>query len=873
MQVLGQILVFVAFAWTAVALAVSILGVLTGESRWIRAGAAGTRAAMWLNVATSLVLLQAILTHDFSNRYVASYTDSHLPLVYLFTAFWGGEKGALMFWILSLAILGAILARQRRDDGSQFFGWVNVTVLASLIFFNLLTVFASNPFETFLTSGGPPDGSGLNPLLQNPLMAVHPPLQLAGFVAYAIPFAFAMAALITGRNDGKWIAEVRPWNLFAWTMLTSGLIIGEVWSYLELGWGGYWGWDPVENAALLPWLTGTAFLHTASVEQRRGMFRRWNVVLASLTFFLTIFATFLTRSQLIASLHSFSNSVLTPYFIYYMLFLAIACTALIAWRWKRLESPRTIEHLSSREAFVLAMTILFLMAVFVVLWGTMLPKLSESPVILGSINGVLGLWNSLTGASLIGFTQAVVVGPEWFNKVVGPIGLLILALAALGPMVPLRSSPGPAARRVLAWTAGVAVLGSLLFLAAHVVSRAMDLALVTGFPFRDSVGVVLRGVTLGGYYGAIAVVLSLWLLATIAVDWTRAVRRRRQGARKANIGRTMLGLFRDNPKRFGGHLVHIGVALSFLGFAGEGAKIQKKNIILEPLERVQLGSEEIVYLGLHDRWQPNGSYSAARAEFVLHPIGKPLPAQSMKDLLAWLPADAVVEPAEPPEVRVRFPDEAAAQDFLVHATAAAKLARDFQVRDMDPASRRVRLAPARLETVRVVPDSFHRLMGQLQGLVVATGGRMRVNAARGEPLLVVETSDDRLFEALASGLSREKRPPVIAVVSDPRDPTMVRVVPRRSGPVLRPEVRFFLKSENPTTEVSIRMGLWSDLYLAMSPGQRTQSVSVSLMLNPMMLWLWAGSFFLLFFAGLLVVPWSRGEPTEAGDATVEEQKP
>jgi cytochrome c-type biogenesis protein CcmF len=851
MEHLGRILVLVSFALTAVTAALAVHGAVSRAARTVRASGWAMRATAWVNGALALLLSHAIVTHDFSNKYVASYSDSGMPLFYLLTAFWGGEKGALLFWVVTLSILAALYARLHRDDGSLRFGWVNAALALSLLFFDVLMVFASSPFERFLASGGPADGNGLNPLLQNPMMAIHPPLQLAGFVAYTVPFAIAIGALIAGESDGRWVRDARRWQLFAWTTLTAGLIIGELWSYVELGWGGYWGWDPVENAALLPWLTGTAFVHSASVEQRRGLFRRWNFVLISLTFFLTIFATFLTRSQLIQSLHSFSNSVLTPFFLYYMAILAILCFALIAWRWTSLRPARRVENAWSREAVVLMNVGLFLMATFVVLWGTLLPKITESGAVRGLLSAVSSGVAGLTGGMPTAFTEAINVGPTWFNQVVGPIGILILGLTAVGPMLPLRTGPNRATRMLLLWTALASLAATAAITAAFLAVRAHDLSFSGGIAPRVALGAYIRHMSWAGPYGFVAIWFGLWTLATLGVDWVRAVRRRR----KLGSWRAATSLFRDNPKRFGGHLVHVGVALSFLGFAGEAGKILKKDVILAPMERIVVGSQEVTFLGTAERWVPQEGYAAVRSSFLVRPVAAPLPDAVVKAVADRVPG-ATVARGDGAELWLTFADVAEAARLRAGIAASTSWARDYRLVRADPERLELKLAPAQLETLSAVPQSLQRRVRSLQALAGEVGDRLAVSTARGEPLLTVRAADAAMFAAIQDGMASTGAPWMAGRI-EPGQPDVVRVVPADAGRVMQPEIRFYLKSENPTTEVAIDSGPLADLYLAAAPGQGVESVNLTAMQNPMMASLWLGSLVLLAFGYLLVVPLAR----------------
>lgn len=867
MQVLGQFLVSASLVLTAFVAALSLAGAVRRHPRWVRAASEGVAAVAWLNVAIALLLTHALVTHDFSNRYVASYSDTTMPVFYLLTAFWAGEKGALLFWVVSLSLLAAALERVHRGNDSAFFGAVRSVVVLALIFFDILMVFASHPFETFLTSEGPADGSGMNPLLQNPLMAIHPPFQLAGFVAYTVPFAFSVAALITGRLDDSWIRESRRWNLLAWTLLTAGLIIGGLWAYVELGWGGFWGWDPVENAALLPWLSGTALLHSTAVEVRRGMLRRWNHVLIALTFLLTIFATFLTRSQLISSLHAFSNSVLTPFFVDYLAVLALTSGALIAWRWRALAPRERIRGLWTRETLVVANSILFLVAIFVVLWGTLLPKFSESPRVQDAINAAIALWNQVSGAAVPPLRTAITVGPEWFNRVVAPVGLLILGLTALGPLVPFRTGGRGAVNRAALRT-GLASLGAtVVVVLAYGAFRVLRASEALDLPWTSAAETFLGRLSLPAAYGAAGVLLATWVLLVAARDTIRSVAARRAVTGASRL-RTAWTLLRDNPRRYGGHAVHVGVALCFLSFAGAAVREERKDVVLKPGERLALGGEDLVLLGTRETFSDTGGFASSVSEVLAWPRGKPVP-QPVKTMLEGLPDVRAVEALEAPEVALRFGSADEARRFFANAFARTVIARDFQVVRMDRALREIHLAPSQPETLQVIPRAFHRLTEELREFSRAVGeDRLVARSRRGDPLIVVTVADADLFGALASGLEARGSIPVAFALLDPDAPDRVRVVPSGLGRLLAPETRFYPKFESPTSEVDIETGLLYDLYVAAAPGTGTRSASVTAMVNPLMSWLWAGSVVLLGFGFVLALGGRAARPVRepAGEA-------
>src|SRR5690606_17668675 len=344
----GTGVLFAILVCAAYTFAVSLMAA-RGRPRLLRAarlGAYGTCALVLLGV---LVLAYAFVTHDFRIRYVSRYSDRAMSVTYLLTSLWGGQDGSILWWLFLLSGYVTACIRWLHGRYRQLQPYVIATFMVIMSFFVVLMLFSANPFETNI-AGARPEGDGLNPLLRNFYMIIHPPSLYLGFVGCAVPFAFAMAALITGRLDNEWIVAVRQWMLFAWLFLTIGNALGMLWAYEELGWGGYWAWDPVENAACLPWFTASAYVHSTMVQERRGMFKVWNVVLISITFFLTIFGTFLTRSGLIASVHSFAQSDIGTYFLYFMALIVGATAGLIAWRWPLLRGRGKIEAVASREA-------------------------------------------------------------------------------------------------------------------------------------------------------------------------------------------------------------------------------------------------------------------------------------------------------------------------------------------------------------------------------------------------------------------------------------------------------------------------------------------------------------------------------------------
>ncbi|UCE08340.1 MAG: cytochrome c biogenesis protein CcsA, partial [bacterium] len=318
-----------------------------------------------------LLLAYAFLSRDFSFRYVAEYSDRQLPLLYTISAVYAGQDGSLLFWTWLLTIFNALYIFINRKNEDEFKPYVFTVVSAVTFFFLILVVYASNPFEKH--SPVPPDGFGLNPLLQNPEMIFHPPSLFLGFVGFTIPFAHALAALMEGNLSTDWLDRSRNWTLFAWIALTIGNLLGAQWAYVELGWGGYWAWDPVENASLLPWLTGTAFIHSLMMQKSRDMMKVWNVVLIILTFLLTILGTFITRSGIISSVHAFGKSNLGTLFLIFMMFVFLVAVFLIILRSSKLKSKKKIESYLSRDFSFLLVNIIFVVLLIAILWGTLYP--------------------------------------------------------------------------------------------------------------------------------------------------------------------------------------------------------------------------------------------------------------------------------------------------------------------------------------------------------------------------------------------------------------------------------------------------------------------------------------------------------------------
>ncbi|HOQ60626.1 MAG TPA: cytochrome c biogenesis protein CcsA, partial [Vicinamibacterales bacterium] len=417
MASLGSFLLMAAFVAAACAVAASLSGARRGSRRLVESAVGAFYLTAALMTAASAVIVRAFLTDDYAIKYVHRYSDHLQPLFYKLTSYWGGLDGSIMFWVFLLAVFGSLAVRVNRDRHRELVPYVVAIVSAVEMFFLLMMLAHSNPFDTYLVQS-PDDGQGLNPLLQNMYMVVHPPSLYIGFVGMTIPYAFGMAALITGRLDDAWLRAVRRWTMVSWLFLTLGLVLGMIWAYEELGWGGYWAWDPVENAGLLPWFTASAFLHSVIVQERRGMLKVWNVSLVVLTFFLTIFGTFMTRSGVVQSVHAFGEDRTLAWM--FAVFMAALLLFSFAWILRRLPLLRPryeLESWLSREAAFVANNWILLVAALLVLFGTMFPTLSEA----------------LTGNRLT-------VGPPFFNRWMAPLGLLLLALTGAAPLLAWRRS-------------------------------------------------------------------------------------------------------------------------------------------------------------------------------------------------------------------------------------------------------------------------------------------------------------------------------------------------------------------------------------------------------------------------------------------------
>jgi cytochrome c-type biogenesis protein CcmF len=539
----GTIVLLAAFVVAAFSLATGVIGARQRRGRLVNASVYGLWGVSGLLTLASALLVYAFVSHDYTIKYVAHYSDTSMPLWYKITAYWGGLDGSLMFWCFVLAGFSTIAVWANRERHRDMMGYVVATIMGIQLFFLALLIYSKNPFATFLTEP-PIDGKGLNPLLQNYWMVIHPPSLYIGFVAASIPFAFCIGALASGRLDDSWIYSIRIWILVCWFFLSFGLILGGRWAYEELGWGGYWAWDPVENAGFLPWFTASAVLHSIIIQEQRGSMKVWNVVLCIFTFFLTIFGTFMTRSGVVQSVHAFGeDNELALLFILFMAFIWVFSVGLLLFRLPQLRTKSSFDSFVSREfAFLLNNWILLSCALFV-LFATMFPTISEA----------------LRG-------QRITVGPPFFNKWMVPMGLVLVLLAGAAPLLAWRRSSIDRLKGQFLFPVACAVL--TMGLLASLAPRTLVLTSIFSNQIKLPVALLNFGI------------VAFTLAACLQEFWKGArVRRRQSGSDPVT---SLIGITLAKRRRYGGYLVHMGVAVMFIGFAGKAFETEKDFTLQQP---------------------------------------------------------------------------------------------------------------------------------------------------------------------------------------------------------------------------------------------------------------------------------------------------
>ncbi|MFN8491690.1 MAG: heme lyase CcmF/NrfE family subunit [Caldilineaceae bacterium] len=511
-------------------------------------------ALVWLAAG---ILWYGLLNNKFEVDYVWNHSERALPLFYKFSALWGGQAGSLLFWCVILSGYSVAVALSfRRKQVSQM-PFVNAVLLSTSAFFLVLLVFAENPFKQsgFL----PPDGQGLEPLLQNYWMVIHPVMLYTGYVGLAVPFAFAMGALFSKKLGNYWVRTVRRWTLIPWMFLSAGILMGSQWAYMELGWGGYWAWDPVENASFLPWLTATAFLHSIIIQERRGILKVWNIVLIGFTYFLVILGTFTTRSGIIQSVHSFAQSSVGIYFLVFLVASIFGFIWLLFDRLPLLRGENEIDSVSSRESAFVINNWLFTGLAFATLWGTFFPMFSEI----------------LTG-------NKISVAAPWFNKVNGPLFLLLLLMMGIGPLLGWRRTSTTALHKQLTWPILVTVVFAVLF--AFFSPRL---------------------------YPVIGLSVCVLVLATIIQEFVRGVLARRTITGE-NPAIALFNLLRRNGQRYGGYIVHLAIVMIGIAVVGNTFYQSTKSVTLASNQSVAVAGYNLTFTGL------TSEHTTNRTEFTAH---------------------------------------------------------------------------------------------------------------------------------------------------------------------------------------------------------------------------------------------------------------
>ena len=571
----GQFSLVLAFVLAIYSIAASLVGIRLKNDRLIASGRnAGIGVFASLSAAIG-TLAYLFLISDFSIQYVASYSNRDLPFFYKIAAVWGGQEGSLLLWGWILSLYAALVLIQNRRRHTAMMPYVAAVLMATSVFFTSLNLFVTNPFnELVLVQGdgtllafAAADGRGLNPLLQYVLMVIHPPMLYLGFVGFSIPFAFAMAAMASRQLGDTWIRTTRRWTMVAWFFLGTGILLGGKWAYVELGWGGYWAWDPVENASLMPWLLGTAFLHSVMIQEKKGMMKIWNMVLVILTYTMSIFGTFLTRSGIVSSVHAFAQSSIGGYFLAFIIIALASALYLMFDRLDYLKTENTLDSMASREASFMFNNLLFVAACFAVVWGTMLPVFSE--------------W--IQGSK-------ITVNQPWFNRVGIPIGLGLLFLAGVGPLLAWHRSSINALKRAFLVPASLGLVGGLILFALGI-RNINALATFT---------------------------LAMFVAVTIVREFGKGARARSSSTGE-NFFEALINLTLRNTRRYGGYVVHFGIVVLFIGFAGQAFDVDIQ-------EEVRIG--DVITFRQYDlrvenlRSEQNANYESITAVIGLYEHGE-----------------------------------------------------------------------------------------------------------------------------------------------------------------------------------------------------------------------------------------------------------
>ncbi|MCL4460011.1 MAG: heme lyase CcmF/NrfE family subunit [Chloroflexi bacterium] len=556
----GQLALVAAFIIALYTMVASALGVRRGLVEMLESSYNGVLAVWGLTTVAAVSLIYLLISHDFGVRYVAEYTSRDMSIWYTISAFWAGQEGSLLLWAWVLSIFAAIVLVQNRKRNRKIIPYVAAVMMGIQAFFLGLLVFASNPFVRLVSP--PADGQGLNPLLENPGMFFHPPTLYLGYVGFTVPFAFCLAALVSGQLSDEWIRSTRRWTLIAWFFLGLGNLLGAQWAYVELGWGGYWGWDPVENASLMPWLTGTAYLHSVMIQQRRGMLKVWNVVLIIITFTLVLFGTFLTRSGILSSVHAFGETSLGPPFLTLIAAILLGSLGLLLKRLPLLKGENELDSMLSRESGFLLNNLILLGAAFATFWGTIFPLISEA------VRGV-----------------KITVSAPYFNQVNGPIFGLLIALMGICTLIGWRkASVENLLRNFLVPIIMAVILGIILW------------AMGVREPYA------LGGFTACGF-----------VVSTILFDFCRAVSVRYRNTRE-NPFKVIVNLIWSNKPRYGGYIVHLGIVLIAIGITASSFYPVEKEATLAVGDTLAIKDYTLKYMGLSEYSTPSKQVIAGTVE-------------------------------------------------------------------------------------------------------------------------------------------------------------------------------------------------------------------------------------------------------------------
>ncbi len=549
-SIFGSSLISLALLLTITSLGLNLWYLRSKDSRIYFAGRNAMISACLLTFSAGGTLVYALYNSDLSLTYVNKYSSIFTPTIYKISGFWAGMEGSLLFWVFILSIYAIIVLYQNRNKYGSLMPWVTIVIAIVMSFFLFICLAFENPFAP--VDGPIKMGSGLNPLLQHWAMLLHPPMLYLGFIGFTIPYAYAIAAMATQQLDASWIRLTRRWSLFTWMLLSIAVVMGGKWAYMELGWGGYWAWDPVENASLFPWLTGTAYIHSVIIQEKKNMLVRWNMILIMLTFTLTIFGTYLTRSGIVSSIHAFAATDLSIWFFGFVMFLVSLNIGLLIYRHKDLNSQNQLDSFASREAGFVFNNMIFVAMMLVVLWGTLYPVMTEA------LRGV-----------------QIRLGPTWFNQKLIPFGLVLLALTGIAPLLAWRKT------------------------SINSIKRNFSLPIILSF----ITGIITFSLGIRKVYPLITIILIGFVLSTILLEFYRGTKARMKSSGE-NIFNAFISIMDKNRSRYGGYIVHIGILMMFLGFTGK-AFDQEADVSLSP-EKNKVELAEYTF-ELKEYWQESPS--------------------------------------------------------------------------------------------------------------------------------------------------------------------------------------------------------------------------------------------------------------------------